>query len=192
MRPALAFLMSLSAALWATFSVADPVRYLLEADKSTVGFTYVFGTNPAKGTMPVAAADLVIDFDNPSRSRVDITVAAGRARTGFVLATDALKSASVLDTARFPYIRFKSTSVRRKGAGASITGDLTIRDVTGTLTLDARIYRQRATAVGDRRSLSILLTGVVDRRIFGATGYADLVDPMIELRILARVIRARA
>ncbi|MEM9524226.1 MAG: YceI family protein [Pseudomonadota bacterium] len=190
MRPALAFLVPLLAVLWATFSAADPVRYLLEKDKSIVGFTYVFGTSPAKGTMPVAAADLSVDFDDLSRSRIDITVAADGARTGFVLATDALKSASVLDTARFPHIRFKSTSVRRKGAGASITGALTIRGVTRALTLDARIYRQRATAAGDRRSLSILLTGTVDRRTFGATGYADLVGSMVGLRILARIVEA--
>ena len=38
-------------------------------------------------------------------------------------------------------------------------------------------------------SLTVLLTGEIDRHAFGTSGYPDLVGPTITLRILARVKR---
>ncbi|RMA43030.1 YceI family protein [Rhodophyticola porphyridii] len=170
-------------------ALADPVRYLLEPDRSTVGFTYSFGDGSDDGTMPVLGADLLVDLDTPSRSQVDVTVNVRGARTGFFLATEALRSAQVLDAATYPTIRFRSTRVTPEGTGARIDGELTIRGITLPATLMAQFYRQQGTVAGDRNRLSIYLTGSVSRSAFGASGFAAEVGDRVDLRILARIRR---
>lgn len=170
---------------------AAPAHYLLEPEKSVVAFETDFGGGAARitGKMPVLAADLTIDFDRVAASHVAVTLDAAHADTSNPLATEAMMGAKVLDTAEFPQITFESTAVRAAGDGASVTGNLTIRGVTRPVTLDARIYRQKGTAEGDRSSLSILLTGTVSRSAFGASGFPDMVGDDVRLKILARIRR---
>ncbi len=166
---------------------AKPVRYLLEANKSLVGFVYHFNGAPTKGTMPVASADLTIDFAALHKSRVIISLNVKKARAGFIFATQALREKSVLDVANHPQIRFSSTKVSRTATGARVVGMVTIRGETKPLTLNAVFYRQKGSAPKDLSKLSILLTGSISRAAFGAAGYPKLVGDRIDLRILARI-----
>ena len=165
----------------------EPVRYLLAPDKSTVGFTYQYNGNPTKGTMPVASAQLTIDFAALGKSTVQVVLNARNARAGFIFATEALRGKSVLDVANHPQISFVSTQVSRSGNGAKIEGMVTIRGVTRPLTLMAGFYRLKGSDPTDLSHLSILLTGNISRSGFGATGYPDMVGEQIDLRILARI-----
>lgn len=168
---------------------AAPVDYVLEPDESAVGFETDFGAGRIKGTMPILSADLMLDFDDVSQSRVAVRVSVRAAQAGIPFATEALKASSVLDAGRHPEITFASRRIRRKGDGAVIDGDITIRGVTRPVRLTARVYRQRGTEAGDRSQLSILLTGAVRRSDFGATGFAGQVGDEVRLRILARIER---
>lgn len=47
-----------------------------------------------------------------------------------------LKSADFFDAAVFPAIEFKSTRIAKDGADYQVTGDLTIKDVTKSVTFD--------------------------------------------------------
>jgi polyisoprenoid-binding protein YceI len=187
MRFALALALLLASALPA---VTDPVAYRLQADLSTVGFAYVMAVQRMNGRMPVESADIVLDFDRPSNSRVAATMRADLADAGPDYATLAMKSAPVLDAARFPAITFRSTSITETPAGATVEGEITIRGVTRPITLDAQFFRQRGTEAGDRSRLSIVLRGAVSRQAFGAAGYGGLVGDRIDLTILARIERA--
>lgn len=171
-------------------ALAAPERYALDRDNSIVGFGYVFGSNTMQGTMPVATADIVLDLDAPENSSVRTTLDAAQAQAGLLLATQAMRGKSVLNTARHPTITFTSTKVTPSGDTARVDGMLTIRDVTRPITLDATIYRQRGTEAGDRNRLSIHLKGSVSRSAFGAGGFPDLVDDTITLDILTRITRA--
>lgn len=168
---------------------AAPVGYTLEADESTVGFETDFGQNHIRGTMPIRSADLALDFDDVSRSKVSVRVDVRKAKTGVPFATDALKGQSVLDARDYPEIAFVSRKVRKAGDGAVIEGDITIRGVTKPIRLNAQIYRQRDTQAGDLSHLSILLTGAVSRAAFGATGFPDMVGDEVRLKVLARIAR---
>jgi polyisoprenoid-binding protein YceI len=172
-------------------AAAAPVAYLLQPEKSVVGFETDFGTGGIKitGRMPITAADLVIDFQKVANSRVDVTVDAAGARTSNPLATDAMRGAKVLAVQQFPTLRFVSTKVSPKGDGAEIAGNLTIRDVTRPVVLAAQIYRQKGTVEGDLSQLSILLTGAVNRSDYGANGFPDMVGDEVRLKILARIQR---
>lgn len=171
-------------------AVAAPVRYLLDEAASAVGFTYYLDAAGTKGQMPVKTAELMLDLRNVSRSKIDVTLNPKGARAGFFIATEALKGAQVLDVQNHPEIRFVARRITGSIHKAEVQGDLTVRGVSRPVTLQAQLFRQAGTQEDDLSKLSVLLTGSLDRREFGATGYADLVAPKIDLRILARVDRA--
>jgi polyisoprenoid-binding protein YceI len=179
----------LAMALIGGAAVAAPADYVLEADKSSVGFETDFGPDRITGRMPVTRADLTLDFDDVAATRVAVTLDAARAEASFPFAAQAMRGPRVLDVAAWPEITFASTDVRRDGDGARIDGNITIRGVTRPITLDARIYRQQGTIEGDRSQLTVRLTGRVNRSDFGATGWNDMVGDEVRLDILARIRR---
>lgn len=178
-----------------TAATAAPISYSLQQDRSEVGFIYTLTGIENRGSMPVVNADIAIDFQQFNASSVDVSVDVGKARTGLIFATEALKAASVLDARNHPTIRFQSTAIRAKNprnlsAGGEIDGLLTIRGVTRPVTLNAAVFRQNGTAEGDLSQLSFRISGAVSRSAFGASGYSDIVQDTIQLDIAARVIAA--
>ena len=173
---------------------ARPTRYRLDPANSRVGFTYVLNGASQQGTMPVDHANILIDPQNLQASSVDVSLNARKARTGFVFATQALTGTEVLDTARFPHIRFVSDRVRlgpegRISDGASISGSLTIRDRTRRVTFDAGLFRPAGTTPEDLNVLTVRLTGAINRSDFGAAGFPDLVADRVGLDVTARILR---
>ena len=175
------------AALLGAPATAKPVPYVLEPDESTVGFETDFGPDLITGAMPVKSADLILDFDAVSNSRIDVALDVTSAQASFPFAAQAMKGPKVLDAQSFPEMSFRSTAIRRDGDGAQVQGDLTIRGVTRPVTLHATIYRQKGTEAGDLRQLTVQLKGSVLRSEFGATGWADMVGDEVRLTILARI-----
>ncbi|MEM9551759.1 MAG: YceI family protein [Pseudomonadota bacterium] len=174
------------------FAAARPTRYVLDPNRSTVAFSYRLNGTPSSGTMPVTRADIVVDPENLSASQVDVSVSVARARTGLVFVTQALKSAEVLDAARFPEVRFVSESVAlaangRLSDGATITGRVTLRGVTRRLSFRANVYRQPGSAANDLENLTVQLTGAISRSAFGASGFANYVDDEVTLDIQAAI-----
>lgn len=179
----------LTAALPAT---AAPIAYRLDAGKSRVGFGVQLNTDTLTGDMPVQSANLALDFAQISQSRVDVTLNAAGTRMGVFFATDAVLGPDLLDTARFPLIRFQSTAVRQgaTAAEAVVAGNVTIKGVTGPVTLNTVLTQDRATLGQDNPELTLILRGSVDRRDFGITAYAGFVGPRVDLDIRASIRRA--
>lgn len=179
---AVALLLALTVPGWGA-----PARYDLQARDSSVGFSWKLGRDDIKGSMPVVAADLVIDLDELSNSQVAVSVDVRGARAGFPFASQGMKSRKVLWANKFPRITFQSTRVRRNGTGALIDGNLTVRGVTRPATFSAELFRQAGTSAGDRSRLSVRLTGSLSRKAFGADGWSDLAGDEVKLSIVARM-----
>jgi polyisoprenoid-binding protein YceI len=188
-RPIFVLALSLAAATGALVGPAGAaaVHYALDAARSNVRFETDFGADKITGDMPVSAADLTLDFANVANSKVAVQLDVSNASASFPFAAQALKGPKVLDAGSHPQITFQSTSVKRSGDGAKVTGNITIRGVTRPMVLDATIYRQKGTDAGDLSHLTIRLVGSVRRSEFGATGWADMVSDEVRLDILARV-----
>ncbi len=166
---------------------AAPQTYELQAEDSRVGFTWFLGSDEIEGRMPVSRADIVLDFDRLQNSRVSVAVDVSRAQAGFPFASQGMKSPKVLWADKYPEITFVSTGLRRNGDGAFVDGNLTVRGVTKPVVFTAQLFRQSGTQAGDRRRLSILLTGSLSRSAFGADGWADLAGDTVKLAIRARI-----
>jgi polyisoprenoid-binding protein YceI len=179
----LAFVLGLSAPA----AQAAPVDYVLDPEASTVSFETDFGPDLITGSIPLTLADLSLDFDNVTNCTVDVELDVTGAQASFPFAAQALKGPKVLDAKTHPRMVFHSTSIKRAGDAADVTGDLMIRGVTQEVVLRAEIYRPKGSAAGDNSHLTVRLSGRVNRSAFGATGWSDMVGDEVRIIITARI-----
>jgi len=136
----------------------DPARSHASIHVGKAGaFSFIAGhTHEVSG--PIQSGSIDVDLDTPSRSRLQLVIAASELK---VLAAgepegdapkvqEAMESERVLDVRRHPKITYESSSVTLKSRRGSVmelsvTGQLTIRDVTQPVTVPVRVE------LGDRR-----------------------------------------
>jgi polyisoprenoid-binding protein YceI len=122
-----------------------------------------------------------IDFDTPSRSRVDFRVAAKSVDVDSANMDDYLRSEVFFNVARFPDISFVSTSVeKRDEQHARVTGDLTMLSVTRPVSLDVEVARKLAAA---NQRIGFKATGVINRLDFGMNAGYPLISDAIHLTV---------
>lgn len=166
---------------------AATTAYHLDPTASTVAFETDFGPDLITGSIPLEKADLKLDFDNVTNCTVDVALDVTGAKASFPFAAQALKGPKVLDARGHPRMTFESTSVKRAGEAADVTGNLTIRGVTRPVTLRAQLFRPQGSGKGDLDHLTVKLTGKVNRSDFGATGWSDMVGDQVRIIITARI-----
>lgn len=83
----------------------------------------------------------VIHFDeaDPTHSSVEVRIPTESVNTGMELRDEHLRSADFFDAKHFPFLTFRSATIAAAGDEFKIGGDLTIRDVTRPVVLDATI-----------------------------------------------------
>ncbi len=122
-----------------------------------------------------------IDFDRPSRSRVDFRVAAKSVDVNSATMDDYLRSEVFLNVARFPSMGFVSTSVEKRDEHlARVTGDLTMIGVTRPISLDVEVARKLA---GTNQRVGFKATGVINRLDFGMSSGYPLISDAIHLTV---------
>ena len=156
-------------------------RYLM-VTKVRGGFTEF------SGTLHIAEA--------PEESWVEVTIKAASIDTGTPDRDKHLRSADFLDVERFPELRFRSTKVELTGGtGLKVSGDLTIRDVTKPVVLDAEFQGIAKDPWGGTRA-AFSATTEIDREEFGASWNVALetggwlVSKKVRLELEAQAIRA--
>ena len=162
-------------------------RYLIDPSASEVRFTYQFNGVPGNGAIAFGTTDIALDLANLDRSSVDVRLRANTVKAGFLPATEALRSAALLDARAHPEIRFKSTRVEARGLGAILTGDLSIKGVTRTEAFTARYIGDVPPA--DATRLGIQLDAQIDRHAYNINGFSDFVDPVVAFRIRIALTR---
>lgn len=160
----------------------------IDTAQSTVAFIYRLQGVPLAGRMPVAASLLDVDLADIAGSRIEVTLDARRVSGGFLPATRALRSDRMFATATYPTVRFVSTRIVPEEQGARVTGDLTIRDITRPVDLQAHFDNPAPDVPGPVGALTLSLDGRIDRALFGLTAYRALVDTMVELQVQARLV----
>jgi polyisoprenoid-binding protein YceI len=134
------------------------------------------------------------DESDPSSASVEATIAAASIDTGDTQRDEHLRSADFLDVAQYPTITFTSTRVERTGEDQlRIAGNLTIRDVTREVTLEAT-YNGRGTNPWGQEVTGFTAETRLNRKDFGLTWNAalesggllvgDKLDVLIEIQAL--------
>ena len=110
-----------------------------------------------------------INVDEPERSRVEVTINAASIRTHNEKRDNDLRGPYLLEVDKYPAITFKSTKVEAAGSDRFLlTGDLTIKGTTRTVTLNAIKYGEFTDPNMGHR-IGYAAEGKIDRRDFGMT-----------------------
>ena len=157
--------------------------FVLDKGRSEVHFSYYLEGRPGHCSIEVSQAQFQIDLADLSRSQVSVELDPRSIRAGFLPATEALKSAQLLDARNHPVIRFTSQSIQPAGAGGHMTGDLSIRGVTRSERMVAQFIE--TVPNHDVSEFGIQLSGQVNRDNYGVSGYSNFVGPQVDLRIRA-------
>ncbi len=117
---------------------AQTSTWAIDKNHSQVDFqTRHLGLSNVLGSLTGIAGTFVWDDKDVSKSSVDVTIDASTVDTSVDARNKHLKSADFFNIEKYPTLTFKSTSVKRTGAGKlQIIGDLTLAGVTKPVTLD--------------------------------------------------------
>ena len=110
---------------------------------------------------------LQLDETDLTRSTVQVTIDAASIETGVADRDKHLRSADFFDVANFPYLQFRSKAiVRHDDLRYYLIGDLTIRDVTREVRLEAE-YGGRAKDPWGNERVGFTAKVSLDRKDFG-------------------------
>jgi polyisoprenoid-binding protein YceI len=105
--------------------------------------------------------------------KVDVTIQAASIDTRVDARDNHLKSADFFDVATYPTLRFVSTKATRTDDGYTLTGDLTIKDVTRPVTLTVTEEGAGVDPWGNAKT-AFSASGKINRTDFGLTWNAAL------------------
>lgn len=120
-----------------------------------------------KGTVNFDAADI-------TKSTVEFTAKTTSVDTGVAARDNHLRTADFFDVEKFPEMTFKSTKVEKRGKSLILTGDLTIKGITKTVSIPFEITGWLP--AGDRNPAKMGIAGetVINRRDFGVNWGGNL------------------
>lgn len=115
---------------------AAPVTYTIDNSHTYPHFTYNhLGFSNQTHRFDKTTGTVTLDRKAKTGS-VDVVIDATSVNTGYALFNEHIQAADFFDTTVYPTITFKSTGMKFKGdQPASVTGKLTIKDVTKPVTL---------------------------------------------------------
>jgi len=151
-----------------------------------------------RGRFAKFSGSVALDENDLTRSVVEATIDASSIDTGTAQRDDHLRSADFFDAERFPEIRFRSTRIEQlDGDRYRLTGELTIRDVTRSIALEAEYGGRGKDPWGNER-VGFTAKGALDRKDFGLkwnqaleTG-GVLVSDRVEIELEVQAVRAAA
>jgi polyisoprenoid-binding protein YceI len=134
--------------------------------------------------------------DNPSNSRAYGTVKVASIDTGEPDRDAHLRSPDFFDVERYPEMRFESTRIQHvEGGTYKIAGDLTIKDQTREIEVDATVEGAAEDPWGNER-VGVSVRGTVNRTDFGLTWQKTLESGGLlvgeEVRIVIDISAVRA
>jgi polyisoprenoid-binding protein YceI len=148
--------------------------YALDVSHSRLGFTARHAmVTKVRGQFGQFEGAAHIDTANPAASSVELSIDATSISTGSPDRDGHLRSGDFFDVEQYPTWTFRSTDVARDGDTWSITGDLTIKDVTKSVTID---FEQTGSAVDPFGNTRVGFEGdvTVNRKDWGLTWNAAL------------------
>jgi len=154
-----------------TATTANPITtWQIDPVHSEVGFSVRhLMISTVKGRFTDVQGTLQYDETDPTRSNIEVRIAIASVDTRADQRDAHLRSADFFDAEHYPFMTFKSTRLERTGEGrGKVTGDLTIRGVTQSVTLDAKREGRGKDPWGGER-LGFSATTVLNREAFGLT-----------------------
>ena len=165
--------------------------YEIDSVHSSLGFAVKhLGVSTTRGSFNNSAGSIKFDKDDYSSFSVDVTIQVDSINTHNEARDKHLKSPDFFDAATYPTITFKSNRLEKRGEGAVIVGDLTMRDVTKQLTIPVTLSGPVKSPMGGE-VIGIAAQITINRQDYGISWsknldngglvVADNVDLVIEI-----------
>lgn len=180
-----ALTLGLAVASVATFSMAKPVDYKIDPTHTATVFTWNhFGFSTPSANFSDIQGTISVDNAKPADSSVNVTIPLSSLNTNVAALDEHLKNADFFDAAKYPNITFKSTKVQALGKNKyKITGNLTVKDVTKPVVLDAVLNKQGEHPMTKVQSIGFNATTSFNRSAFGVGAYVPNVGDKITVNI---------
>lgn len=174
--------LSLAAVLVSSLTFAQD--WVLDKSHANVGFSIVhLKISEVDGSFGKFDASITSSKEDFSDAVFSFTADASSINTGNERRDGHLRSADYFDVANHSALTFKSTSVKKvSGNNYKITGDLTMRGVTKSITLDA-VLRGPIEGRGGKKIIGIKASGTLNRIDFGVGKSGAAVDDEVTLRV---------
>jgi polyisoprenoid-binding protein YceI len=151
-------------------AVSQASTWQIDPDNSHVGFSAKHMlVSTVRGGFAKYSGTLELDDNDLTKSSISVTIDAASIATNVAKRDEHLRSADFLDVAKFPQITFKSTSIKKAGAGYKVTGDLTMRGVTKPVTLDVTDVSPVVANPWGGMNRGFSATGRINRMDFGVS-----------------------
>jgi polyisoprenoid-binding protein YceI len=154
-----------------TTTTAAPAQttWTIDASHSNVEFSVRhLMIASVKGRFAEVQGTVVTAEDDPTRTKIDVTIGAASIDTRMPQRDEHLRSADFFDVANHPTLTFTSRRVERDGEDLRIVGDLTIRGVTREVVLAVTAHGRQTDPWGGTRA-GFEATGRIKRGDFGLT-----------------------
>ncbi len=134
-----------------------------------------------------------LDEKDVTKSKVNLTVNIASVTTAVEKRDDHLRTGDFFDAQKFPKAVFQSTSIKKAGKGYTLTGDLTIRDVTKKVSFQVKNLGKVEDPMMKVEKSVFSATGKINRKDFGVNFGPDaVVGDQVELSINLETMPAAA
>lgn len=142
---------TLSLIAWIPGSSAEPMSLVIDRAHSSVGFDIRHFFSRVHGEFTDFEGTITFDPKNVSASAVAVNIKSSSIYTGIADRDENLRSEDFFWVAKYPTLAFKSTRTTAvDSTHFKVAGDLTIRNVTKPVTLDAELLGMGKVGVGGR------------------------------------------
>jgi polyisoprenoid-binding protein YceI len=149
--------------------------YAIDAAHSRFGFVARHAmVTKVRGSFNEFEGTATIDGANPENSSVQVSIAVDSIDTRNQQRDDHIRTNDFLDVATYPTITFASTTIKHAGGNDfEVTGDLTIRGVTKSITLPLEFQGAASDPFGNER-IGFEGSVVINRKDWGVNWNAAL------------------
>lgn len=168
----------------------------LEVDPNHSSVTFE-ATHLKISTIPGRFAEFSgsIDFDEKdiTKSKVDFIVNVASITTAVTKRDDHLRTADFFDVQKYPKATFQNATLKKSVSGFTLTGDLTIRDVTKKTSFQVKNLGKTEDPMMKTEKYIFSATGKINRKDFGVNYGPDaIVGDNVELHINLETVPATA
>lgn len=182
--------LAILAAAFALPAFAVPETFVVDEHHTQPRFEYShFGFSNQEHKFTKATGTVVYDRAAKNGS-VDITIDAKSVDTGFHLLDEHLQGEDFFDTAKYPTITFKSTSVKFNGdKPVAVDGNLTIKGVTKPVTLTVTSFLAMPHPILKKDAIGANAMVKIKRSDFKVSKYVPNVSDEVTLSLPLEAIK---
>lgn len=176
-----------------------PETLKIDRSHSVIGFTAKhFMVTTVRGQFKDFDGTVEVEGVDHTTVKADVVIKTASITTNTDQRDEHLRSADFFDAAKYPEMHFVSTGVEKKGDDSYVVkGDLTIKDITRPIELDASVEGSFNDPYGNERT-GVTLRGEINREDWGLTynqvleAGAVMVSKKIKLEVEVAVLRPLA